>query len=110
QVWLQIVCPSATIRRTTAAYAATCRPIRQKVALTWYCASRSRTCAVYGNGPSSKVSATATVPVVRRDPSGPAPRKVGGTGAGIGAGGSGAVTGTRDSATGGACACAGRRG
>src|SRR5579859_1800439 len=43
----------------------------QKVALTWYCASRSRTAIEEASGPSSKVSATAEVPVVLIEPAGP---------------------------------------
>src|SRR2546423_31063 len=71
QVWLHRVWPSATIRRISAALAATWRPMTQNVALMWYWASRSSTWLVYGNGPSSKVSATASVPVVVSAPNGP---------------------------------------
>src|SRR2546429_225529 len=75
-VWLHSVCPSATIRRTCSAYAATCWPMRQNVALTWYCARRSRTWLVYPDGPSSKVSARPELPVPVSDPNGPCPDPV----------------------------------
>src|SRR2546430_957779 len=45
----------------------------QNVALTWFSASRSRTSLVYPLGPSSKVSATAEVPVPVSEPNGPWP-------------------------------------
>src|SRR5262249_39222303 len=63
----------ATIRRITSGCAATWRPMMQKVALMWYSASRSSTCMEYASGPSSKVSATPSVPVVVREPAGPIP-------------------------------------
>ena len=64
----------ATICRTISGCFSTCSPTRQKVAFTWYSASIARIFGVCtGSGPSSKVSATVSVPVVRSDWNGPSP-------------------------------------
>src|SRR5256886_6669976 len=73
QVWLHSVWPSATIRLMMSALAATWRPMTQNVALMWNFASRSSTWLECAYGPSSKVSATAEVPVVLMAPDGPWP-------------------------------------
>ncbi len=64
-----MVCPSTTIRRTSAGYRTTLRPTRQKVALTPAFLSKSRILGVFtGSGPSSNVSATAVPPVASIEP------------------------------------------
>src|SRR4029079_12567620 len=64
----------ATIRRTTAALAATLLPIRQNVALTPVRFNRSRIRGVSsGSGPSSNVNATPALPVRSIEPPGPLP-------------------------------------
>src|SRR5262249_34830834 len=64
QLWLHSVCPSATMRRTSAARSCTWRPIRQNVALTPAALSWSRKWLVNVHCPSSDVSAAAFEPVV----------------------------------------------
>src|SRR5436190_9632753 len=60
------------------------KPTTQNVAFTPYCLSRSSRRGVWsGSGPSSKVSATAWVPVVPAEPFGPVPARGGGGAVGL---------------------------
>src|SRR3569833_2191005 len=78
------------MRLTISGWSRTRNPTRQNVAWTWYCFSRSRIRGVLtGSGPSSNVSATASVPVLRSEPTGPSPVMSARLGVGLGLGGGG---------------------
>src|SRR5581483_7301536 len=73
------------MRLMSSGYAAACLPTTQNVAFTPADFNMSSTCGVYsGQGPSSKVSATASVPVTLTEPAGPMPLATGGVPGSVG--------------------------